>query len=114
MAHKVTLDVDQFSDFVANVTIRQANGSLYNLSNHTATSAIRTSYDTSNATANFVCSIYDASNGALSMTLSKANSSLLNTWHSYFYDLTIIDTSNSNQVSRIMEGTINVLPGVTR
>ena len=58
---------------------------------------------------NFVCSIVDALNGIVQISLAAATTKLL-TEHEYIYD--VIAASGAN-ITRILQGSIKVSPGVT-
>jgi len=105
------LYIEQNSDFAASISINDVFGNLYDLQHCTANSQIRKSYYSSNATATFTTSI-NAANGTISLSLTSATTSNIAPGR-YVYDTTIRQTS-SGEVTRILEGIVDVSPSVTR
>jgi hypothetical protein len=104
------LHIDQGTTFNSTITLTDdtTNANL-NLVNYTARSKMRRSYYSANSKT-ITCSITDAPNGKLTISLTSANTSALVPGR-YVYDIELVDPANS--VSRIMEGTAFVSPGVT-
>ena len=104
--------MDQGATFnnVINITDDVTNTPV-NVSGYTVTSQMRRSYYSANATANIVCTITDASNGEVTMSLSAANTANIKAGR-YLFDLKTVDTLDV--VSRILEGIITVTPQVGR
>ena len=112
MAAYVELYMDQGATFnnVINITDDVTNTPV-NVSGYTVTSQMRRSYYSVNATANIVCTITDASNGEVTMSLSAANTANIKAGR-YLFDVKTVDTLDV--VSRILEGIITVTPQVGR
>lgn len=112
MAAYVELIMDQGATFnnVINLTDDTTNAYI-NVSGYTVRSQMRRSYYSINATANIVCTITDAANGEITMSLGASNTSAIKAGR-YLFDLETVDTSNVT--SRILEGIITVTPEVTR
>lgn len=112
MAAYVELYMDQGATFnnVINITDDMTNVSV-NLSNYTVRSQMRRSYYSINASAQIVCSITDASNGEITMSMAASNTSNIKAGR-YLFDLETED-GNGN-VTRVLEGIITVTPQVTR
>jgi hypothetical protein len=109
MAIKTNLTVDQGTNFVYNVHLIDAEGNPFPLTDYTANAQIRRSY-TSSSFATIDAAI-DESTGLVTLSMnSTTTGSLTNT--RYVYDLEL--TSNTNVVSRIIEGYVTVNLGVTR
>jgi len=96
--------------FSTTITLDDVYLNAYNLVGYTAASQMRKSYYSANASATFATSI-NTSTGQITLILDAPTTANL-TPGRYVYD-TII-TSSTNQVTRILEGTIDVSPGVTR
>ena len=112
MAGFAELYIDQGSTFssVINLTDDVTNASI-NVANYAFSSQIRHSHYSANASANIICAITDAANGEVTMFMSKANTA--NLWPGrYVFDVMMTDETNTT--SRILEGIIDVTPGVTR
>ena len=112
MAAYVELYMDQGATFnnVINITDDMTNVSV-NLSNYTVRSQMRRSYYSINASAQIVCSITDASNGEITMSMTASNTSNIKAGR-YLFDLETED--GSGNVTRVLEGIITVTPQVTR
>jgi hypothetical protein len=96
--------------FSTTITLDDVYLNTYNLVGFTASSQMRKSYYSANASAVFLTTI---SGGAGQITLKlNANTTANLVPGRYVYDTLI--TSPSNEVTRILEGTIDVSPGVTR
>jgi len=104
------LFLEQGTTFNTTITLDDVDSEPYNLTGYQAKSQMKKSYYSANATANFVVTITDAINGSISISLDSANSANI-TAGRYVYDVAIKDTSNN--VTRVLEGIVNVLPRVT-
>jgi hypothetical protein len=112
MAAYVELYMDQGATFnnIINITDDVTN-SVVNVSGYTVTSQMRRSYYSANATANIICTITDAANGEITMSLPASNTSNIKPGR-YLFDVKSINTNNIT--SRILEGIITVTPQVGR
>ena len=108
MSIKTNLIVDQGTDFVFNVYLIDVNGNPFDLTGYTANAQIRRSY-TANTFYNIDTTVL-ANAGLIFLHMSPDTTSLL-TETRYVYDLDLY--SSSNNTSRIIEGIVNVNPGVT-
>lgn len=104
------LFLEQGSTFNTVITLDDVDSEPYDLTGYQAKSQMKKSYYSANATANFVVTITDAVNGSISISLDSANSANISAGR-YVYDVAIKDTSNN--VTRVLEGIVNVLPRVT-
>ena len=105
------LYLEQGTTFSTTITLDDVYGSVYDLSNYTASSQIRKSYYSANATASFNTFI-NVTQGNISLSLD-ANTTANIAPGRYLYDAIITDTVN-NVVTRVLEGIIEVSPSVTR
>lgn len=112
MAAYVELYMDQGATFENTLTITDdlTNASV-NISGYTITSQMRRSYYSANATANIICTIVNAATGNVLMSLAAANTANIRPGR-YLFDVETTDTNG--KINRILEGIINVTPGVTR
>ena len=112
MAAYAELYLDQGTTFnnVINLTDDVTNAYI-NVAGYTVRSQMRRSYFSANASANITCTITDATNGEITMSMTAANTSNLKAGR-YLYDVEIVDTLGNT--SRILEGVISVTPEVTR
>jgi hypothetical protein len=104
------LFLEQGTDFTTSITLDDVNGDPYNLTGFTAKSQMRKSYYSTNATAQFTITIPIPITGVLNMSLPSANTANIAAGR-YVYDVAIKDSTNN--VSRVLEGIVNVLPRVT-
>lgn len=112
MVAYVELYMDQGSTFrnVINLTDDLTNESM-NVSGYTVRSQMRRSYYSANASATIVCSVTDAANGEITMSLAASNTSNIRAGR-YLFDLETVD--RGGVVSRVLEGIITVTPEITR
>lgn len=112
MAAYVELYMDQGASFknIINITDDVTNANV-NIAGYSVSSQMRRSYYSANASANIVCTISDAANGEITMTLSPANTSNIKAGR-YLFDVETTDTTGFK--TRIIEGIITVTPEVSR
>lgn len=112
MAEYVELYIDQGADFSTTIAINDELTNVPgNLTNIVVTGQIRKSLLSVNAYAHFTCTVTNAANGELEITMNAANTANMKAG-SYFYDIRLGAAGNS--YSRLIEGVIFVTPGITR
>jgi hypothetical protein len=104
------LFLEQGTSYATTLTLADVNGDPYNLTNYTAKSQMKKSYYSSNTTAEFSISIISPTSGVINMSLGSPSTSNVAAGR-YVYDVVIKDSANN--VSRVLEGIVNVLPRVT-
>lgn len=109
MAIKANIIIDQGTDFAAIIDLETTSSTPYNLVGHTVAAQMRKNYSSSTATT-FSCS-HSGASGQISITLNK-NATVILEPGRYLYDIEI--TSSSGTVTRVVEGTATVTPGMTR
>ena len=110
-AGKYDIVIDQGSDFAIEVEIQQ-NSANVNLSTHSARAQLRPTPTSSTKTADFTCSITNASQGKIKMSLGNSVTANISNGK-YYYDLELVNSSDSS-VTRLIEGVARVTPEVTR
>lgn len=110
MAAYSELFVEQYSDFSTIINVEDLYGDSINLSGFTASSQIRKSYYSTTAD-NFTATVTGIANGEITISMTAANSANM-TPGRYLYDLVI--TSPVGLKTRVVEGIVTVLPGVTK
>lgn len=112
MAAYVELVVDQGTTFnnVINITDDVTNAAV-NISGYSFESQVRRSYYSANITANIVCTITNASNGEVTMSISASNTANIKPGR-YVFD--VKSTDSFDVVNRILEGIITINPSVTK
>lgn len=114
MSAYVELFIDQGSAFnsIINLSDDITNMNV-NIAGYTVRSQMRRSYYSANATANLTCTITDANNGEITISLTSGQTANIKAGR-YVFDVETITEAPSNVVSRILEGIITVTPRVTR
>lgn len=107
------LFLEQGTTFNTTITLDDVYGQSYNLLNFSASSQIRKSYYSSNATAVFD-TLVNGTNGEIALSLTANVTANIRPGR-YVYDVLIYDVADTaNTTIRILEGIINVTPSVTR
>lgn len=109
MAIKSNIVIDQGTDFEVTINVRDANTTAIALTGFTGTAQIR-KYYTSSRKYDMGVTI-NAPLGEVTMSIAAANSAAIPAGR-YVYDCVL--TSNTNIVSRIVEGIVTINPRVTR
>ena len=109
MAIYANLVVDQGTDFSSFVTLEDTTGATVNLTGYTAAGMVRRTYKSSTKI-DFTTSIPDPSSGEIKIQLDSATTTAMKAGR-YVYDIEI--TSSGGADSRVVEGQLEVNPGVT-
>jgi hypothetical protein len=104
------LFLEQGSDFNTSITLDDVNGDAYDLTGYTAKSQVKKSYYSTNAAADFIITINEPTLGIIIISLDSANTANISAGR-YVYDVLI--KNSSNNITRVLEGIVNVLPQVT-
>ena len=110
MAIYSNFTIDQGTTFSADIDVTDADGDILNLTGYTVAGQMRKSYNSTTFTA-FSASISNATGGVVTIGLSATQTNALKAGR-YVYDVEI--TASDATVTRIIEGQIEVTPGVTR
>ena len=112
MAAYVELFVDQGANFnnVINLTDDVTNLNV-NVQGYTVMSQMRRSYYSANASANITCSITNALNGEITMTMNANTTANIKAGR-YLFDMRVTDRSGI--INRVLEGIITVTPRISR
>ena len=112
MAAYVELFVDQGANFnnVINLTDEVTNLNV-NVQGYTVISQMKRSYYSANASANITCSITNALNGEITMTMDANTTANIRAGR-YLFDMRVTD--RTGVVSRVLEGIITVTPRISR
>ena len=102
--------IEQGTTFNRVLTL-QENGSAMNLTGYSVASQIRSTHDSSSVTGTISCTISNASNGEITLTMTNSTTSGIEEGI-YVYDIEI--TSGAGSVTRILQGNVTVSPEVTR
>lgn len=107
MAIKANIVIDQGTDFSAIIDVSDSEGTAYDLIGYTGAAQMRKNSQSSSAH-DFTVTL-GASQIELTMTSSTTNDIEPGR---YLYDVEI--TSSAGDVTRVVEGIVNVTPGITR
>jgi len=109
MAIYSNLVIDQGSTFSADIDVTDSVGDPLNLTGYSVAGQIRKSYASSTAV-DFSGSVYSATNGTVRIQLSATQTNAMKAGR-YVYD---VEIDNGSLTIRIVEGQVEVRPGVTR
>jgi len=110
MAVYSNLTVDQGSDISYTIDVTDSNGDSINLSGYTVAGQIRKSYS-SLTSVSFTAVVTNTSTGEVTISLTSTQTNDMKAGR-YLYDVEM--TSSGGTVTRILEGQIEVIAGVTR
>lgn len=110
MAIISNLTIDQGSTFTVDIDVKDSDGDALDLSGYTVKGQMRKTY-TSSSAVTFTSSVANESGGVVNISLTSAETNALKAGR-YVYDVEI--TSSTSVVTRIVEGQIEVTPGVTQ
>jgi len=111
MAQTYNLFLDQGTTFTANIRVLDRSGSAKDLSDYTARSQFRRSYESANASGSFVATIPTGTDGNVVLSLAANVSSNLK-YGRYFYDVEI--ENSANVIERAAQGILEISPEVTK
>ena len=110
MAIVSNLTVDQGTTFSANIDVSDESGNAQNLNAYSVAGQIRKTYDSSTAIP-FTATVTNAAQGTINISLTPAQTNAMAAGR-YVYDVEV--TSSGGVVTRVLEGQVEVTPGVTR
>ena len=110
MAIVSNLTIDQGSTFSASIDVTDVEDNILVLTGYTVAAQIRKTYDSTTAV-DFTGSVSNATQGEITISLTPAQTNALVAGR-YVYDAEI--TSAGGTVTRVIEGQIEVTPGVTQ
>lgn len=109
MAIKSNITIDQGTDYEVTINVKDANTTAISLTGFTGQAQIR-KYYTSSRKYDFTVTV-SANTGEVTMAMSANNTANIAAGR-YVYDCVLI--SNTNVVSRIVEGIVTINPRVSR
>ena len=110
MAVYANLTVDQGTDFSSAIDVTDSDGDPVSLVGYTVAGQIRKHYNSSTKV-DFVATVSNATAGIVSLSLSAATTNAMKAGR-YVYDVEI--TSSGGTKDRVLEGQLEVMPGVTQ
>lgn len=110
MAIYSNLTVDQGSTFLAYVDVTDSSGNVLNLAGYTVAGQIRKTYSSTTAV-NFSATVSNATQGTISLGLNDTDTNTMKPGR-YVYDVEILNSNGTR--TRVLEGQVEVTPGVTQ
>ena len=110
MAIYSNLSVDQGSTFTVYIDVTDADGDSFDLTSYTVAGQIRKNYNSLNAIS-FNATLYNAPGGTIALNLTDTQTNLMKSGR-YVYDVEV--TSPGGEITRVVEGQVEVFAGVTR
>jgi len=110
MAIYSNLNIDQGTSFNVNVTLEDASGDAFILTDYTVSAQIRKTYS-SLTSISFTATIQNNFSGLISLALDDIQTGAMKPGR-YVYDVEVV--SPGGVVSRVLEGQVEVFAGVTR
>ena len=111
MAAVANLSIDQGATFTSDITVKDINGNVFDLTGFTAVAKLAKGYSsTRTRTAITVTFANDRTTGVLTISLTANQTAALDP-ERYVYDVEI--TSSTGTVTRVLEGIITVRPEVS-
>jgi hypothetical protein len=108
----INLQIEKGTDFFAIFTLRDEYGEFINLNAHNVAAAFSNSYISSNKQ-NFIINVIDAAQGTIEIKLTALQTSVLKLQR-YVYDIVVTSPVNlGGKKTRVVQGVIEVSPGVT-
>jgi hypothetical protein len=113
MAATANLRIEQGATFSSDVTVKDTDGSAFDLTGYTAAAKMALGYASTRTRTTISTAIAgDATTGVITISLTADQTSALDAPARYVYDVEITKTSDST-VTRVIEGIITVSPNVT-
>ena len=100
----------QGSDFIIYFTVENDNGTEFNLTGYSAACLIKKHYTSSTSTTVTAAVLSPATSGRIQLSLNNSQTAAMKSGR-YVYDVVI--TSSTGLKSRVLEGSVSVLEGVT-
>jgi CheY-like chemotaxis protein len=104
------LTIDQGTTFTANIDCTAADDNALNLTGYTVAGQLRKTYDSTTSTP-FTAIVANALTGRLQISLTPTQTGALSAGR-YVYDVEITDQAGI--ITRVVEGQVEITPGVTR
>jgi hypothetical protein len=106
------LYIEKGADFSSTLYITDdTTNAVVNVSGYIFRSQLRRSHYSANASGNLTCTLTNIANGELTLSMTSDATDNLKAGR-HLFDVEMVNTSNN--VSRILEGIVTVLPSVTR
>ena len=111
MAIYSNIVIDQGTDYSASIDVTDADGDALNLTGHTGKGQVRKTFSSTTAIDFAVSVANPATTGVLNIGLTNVQTNAMKAGR-YVYDIEI--TSGSSTKTRVLEGQLEITPGVTQ
>ena len=111
MGAKANIIIDQGADFATSITVADTSGNIVDLTGYTGRGQMRKHYTSSTSTDFTIAFGTPRTDGKVTLSLSNVQTAAMEAGR-YVYDAELI--TDSNTVSRLVEGIATVTPEVTR
>ena len=111
MAVYSNIVIDQGADYTASVDVTDSDGDAVDLTGHTAAGQIRKTYSSTTAVDFAVSFANPRTTGTISISLTNAQTNAMKAGR-YVYDVEI--TNGAGVKTRVLEGQVEITPGVTQ
>lgn len=107
--------MERGATFTSQLTLTDNNGLPYNLNNFNVFSYAKPSYISTNVALNFTANVVNANSGTLQISANAAATAnvVTNSVNKLVYDVILVDTTGSGNITRVLEGQIFVSPSVS-
>lgn len=106
----VNITVDIGTDFTKVYTVKNSDGSAFNLTNYTAVSKLKKFPDSSTVAASFASSITSANSGQITVSIASTLTANLDPGR-YYYDIVV--TSGIGTISKVYTGMALLNPSIS-
>lgn len=111
MSDYIELYIDQGEDFSSTIVLRDDNTNMYsNIAGYSVRGTLRRSILSPNASGYFVCTVTDAANGEITMSMDSANTANMKPG-TYLFDIAYQVAQSSK---RLLEGIVIINPSITK
>lgn len=110
MSGKLDLTIEQGATFSRTITIKDASNVVVDISTDTFEGQVRKRHQSGTTEASFTMTVTDGPNGEVTATISATDTAAMDAGD-HVYD---IEWTSGSTVTRLLEGTATVTPGVTR
>jgi hypothetical protein len=112
MAAIANLRIEQGATFTSDVTVKDANGDVFDLTGYSASAKMAQGYASTRTRVAFSTAIGTPTSGVITLSLTADQTNALDAPARYVYDVEILRASDST-ITRVIEGIITVSPSVT-
>jgi len=113
MATYTEFNIDQGQTFSTTITLsNDITNADINLASYTIKSQLRYSYYAKNVADSFTCTVSDAANGIVTISMPSSNTANLKAGR-YYFDVFSISPSPANVAIKVLEGITTIFPSVT-